>query len=958
MLIRSLAPLTQQFCQLLETASLAPASDRELLERFVMDQDSAAFEALVRRHGGLVLAACQQVLADPADVEDTFQATFLVLLSKASSIRKQQSVSSWLFGTAHRLALQMRASACRRKQREVAAGQPITQEQAPPDPSWRETVAVLHEELNALPDRFRLPLLLCYLEGKSRDEAAEQLGWTRGSVKGRLERGREVLRKRLVGRGITLSAGLLGALAHSSATARCSSRLVQATLTAATSGPSARVAALTTGVSTAMFSSKVKLVSCLIVCLGLLLGVAGHRLSPPPSSASQAALPVKPSPKSTAADRETEKITLRGQVFDPDGKPLAGAKLLLLGEGDKPVELGTSTEEGRFTIEVPKATDQAYLVAQRGKAGIDFLSLEGIRASKPVELRLVKDQAIRGRVIDTEGKPVSGVRVEARDLGVYQDNSLDSFLTLWKKRHYMSGVPGGVKHLWNRGGRLFTTKTDAEGQFVLHGVGGERFVSLWLTGSGIAHTRVWVVNRKDFDPKPYNQAARQNIPKGMERFATKWLLYGPNLSVVAEPGKTIRGVVKDLDTGKPCPDIEVMFTRQDQGDLVTVPLTARSDAEGKYEIHGAHKTTRYMVEVRNDPQGGYMGRQVWGNDTPAYQPVTINIGLKKGVIITGRVIDKTTGKPIPGFATVEVLSDNPFVKDYPKFNFSAYPGQRVKTGPDGTFRIAAFPGPVILMGGPDHRLPNGFRDTLRYKPAVPDPKYPQYIHMDKDHPVYLTASGYFLLVQGNFCKILETKPGAGVVKQDIIVERANARTVKLQDSDGKPLPGALVTGINTEKWQPPIRCDNDSCPVYGLEPGKPRRMVFFHPERKLAVVVMLAGDEKQPIVVKLRPVGSLAGRLVDADGKPLAGVMVDLKYRDREAVEVHQMVHHARLVVTDASGAFAINDVIPGLAFELTFGQGRQKYEREAKADDPTASVKPGQSRNLGPIRLKAKTGE
>src|SRR5262245_42556022 len=196
-------PLADHLRRTVEMASLAPLSDRELLERFVARQDRAACEALVWRHGALVLAACRQVLDAPADVEDAFQATFLTLLRKASAVRKREAVGSWLFGTAHHIAVQARLSAGRRRRREArAAAVREPGVQPAPDLSWREAVGVLHEELDRLPDRFRLPLLLCYLQGKSRDEAAEQLGWTPSSVRGRLERGRAALRKRLVRRGI------------------------------------------------------------------------------------------------------------------------------------------------------------------------------------------------------------------------------------------------------------------------------------------------------------------------------------------------------------------------------------------------------------------------------------------------------------------------------------------------------------------------------------------------------------------------------------------------------------------------------------------------------------------------------------------------------------------------------------------------------------------------------------
>src|SRR5579871_894674 len=148
-------------------------TDPQLLKRYLTCRDEAAFAVLVRRHGGLVLSACRRVLRDEADVQDVFQATFLVLLRKAPSGRWQASIGNWLFGVAHRIAVQARANALRRRQREAVAARPQSQQcQAAPDPSWREALGILHEELDRLPDKYRLPLMLCYLDGKTREDAA------------------------------------------------------------------------------------------------------------------------------------------------------------------------------------------------------------------------------------------------------------------------------------------------------------------------------------------------------------------------------------------------------------------------------------------------------------------------------------------------------------------------------------------------------------------------------------------------------------------------------------------------------------------------------------------------------------------------------------------------------------------------------------------------------------------
>ena len=188
-----------------------PVADVDLLDAFKRNRDPAAFAGLVHRHGPLVLAACRAVLADPADADDACQAAFVVLHRKAHTIRDGRTLGGWLFRVARRTALEVKANSARRRERESRAARP--EPVAGPDLSLREACAILHEELDHLPPRYRLPLILCYLEGKTRDEAATELGWTPDSVRGRINRGRVRLRANLEKRGVTLSAGLLAAVA-------------------------------------------------------------------------------------------------------------------------------------------------------------------------------------------------------------------------------------------------------------------------------------------------------------------------------------------------------------------------------------------------------------------------------------------------------------------------------------------------------------------------------------------------------------------------------------------------------------------------------------------------------------------------------------------------------------------------------------------------------------------------
>src|SRR5206468_3709365 len=188
-----------------------PAGDAELLARFASRREESAFTALLERHGPMVLGVCRRLLGHEHDAEDAFQATFLLLVRNAGRVRKGGSVAAWLHGAARRIAGKLRRAAARRRERErrAAAGG-----EARPDleVASRELLAVLDEELAALPERCRAALILCYLEGLTLEGAARRLGCPRGTVASRLAHGRKLLRDRLARRGLDLSAGALATL--------------------------------------------------------------------------------------------------------------------------------------------------------------------------------------------------------------------------------------------------------------------------------------------------------------------------------------------------------------------------------------------------------------------------------------------------------------------------------------------------------------------------------------------------------------------------------------------------------------------------------------------------------------------------------------------------------------------------------------------------------------------------
>jgi RNA polymerase sigma factor (sigma-70 family) len=625
--------------------------DEQLLHAFTSRRDDSAFAALVRRHGPMVLHVCCRVLGHEEGAEDAFQATFLVLAQRAATLRNKRMLASFLHGIAYRTAMKAKQSAARRRKHE-GARRGLTQPRSPIDPtdelSWREARTLLDEEIARLPEKYRVVFVLFYLEDLSREETARRLGLKDFTEANRLAEARKRLGQRLARRGVELTAVLAATAVATPPASAVPVELMAGTIRAAlamTMGEnlagivSASVAELVEGMTAAMIANKVKIATVVLLAVSLLtVATSGSLVSwygrasgPLAATEEPPAAKADDKPRTISPKRETAKsVEIRGRVLDPDGKPKAGAKLLLLGESGKPRQLGTTATDGRFRIPIPKEAKASYLIAQAEDFGIDFLDFPKGDPKKQIEFRLVKDRPIRGRILNTEGKPVAGARLALRNLDIYADNSMDSFAVTCTKCHVGDAPPRGVKHIWGGADQLFAATTDADGRFVLSGLGAERLVTLRLRRAGIADGELRIINRSGFDPKPYNQASLDRIPKGQEHLGQRsLLLHSPDLTAIVEAEKILRGMVKDADTGKGLPGVLVLLTHRDGGELLLQRPEARTDAQGRYEIRGAHKAKSYMLEVFADPTAGYLPCQTWADDTAGYRPIPVDIAVKK-----------------------------------------------------------------------------------------------------------------------------------------------------------------------------------------------------------------------------------------------------------------------------------------------------------------------------------------
>jgi RNA polymerase sigma factor (sigma-70 family) len=353
-------------------------TDSELLERYVSQKDAVAFEVLVWRHGGMVLGLCRRLLRDEHEAEDAFQATFLVLSKKAGSVGRGEAVGAWLYKVAYRVALRLRNAAAKRPASTELASEPAAPE-ASGDAAWQELRPVLDSEIAGLPEKYRAPFVLCYLQGRTNEEAAQQLGCPKGTILSRLSRGREWLRARLTRRGLAPAAVALALNLPATASAAVPGALAQSTTAAAipfaagtaTGLVSPPIAALAEGAIRAMFVTKLKTAAAGLLALAVLgSGVVWTAFA----QAREERKPAEPAARGAAPqERERPANADRGapEAGQPprDVKPAFQGKVVVVAKDGKSFtvqvggvrEIGQSrAEPERVTVKLTDQTGQLY----------------------------------------------------------------------------------------------------------------------------------------------------------------------------------------------------------------------------------------------------------------------------------------------------------------------------------------------------------------------------------------------------------------------------------------------------------------------------------------------------------------------------------------------------------------------------------------------------------------------
>jgi len=380
-------------------------TDAQLLQQFATHRDEPAFEVLVHRHAGMVWRVCRDLLRESHAAEDAFHATFLVLVRKAGSIARPELLGNWLYGVASRVALRARKTLTRRASHEQQ-GVAMSAATSFDNNAEHDLQALLQEELQRLPAKYRSPMVLCYLEGRTNEEAAEQLDWPVGTLKVRLMRGREMLRTRLARRGLAVGAGALTSALSADAASAVPAPLLDTTLKAAllfavgraagTGALSGHAVALTEWVLKTMAWTRLKLVAALLMAVGL-IGVGAGRLALRALTLDERAAKVPAGPaqpsaaagakKGTKVKSDVERLqgTWSVSSLEIEGAKMgenvfAGSKIVVDGNKFTTISMG-ATYKGIFKIDVaskPKTLDLMFDEGpEKGNTSLGIYELDG-----------------------------------------------------------------------------------------------------------------------------------------------------------------------------------------------------------------------------------------------------------------------------------------------------------------------------------------------------------------------------------------------------------------------------------------------------------------------------------------------------------------------------------------------------------------------------------------------------
>lgn len=662
----------------------------------------------------------------------------------------------------------------------------------------------------------------------------------------------------------------------------------------------------------------------------------GNRADPPSARARKAEEPGKNS--------QGEGL-IRGRVLAPDGRPARGAEIFA-GEAQSGwlIEPVARTDaDGRFAFD-PSALPREKLdgIPSHTWKNVELTAVApgyGPAWSGPnrleqgeVELRLVADDVpILGRVIDTQGRPIPGAGIHLAGAWEPPAGDLDALLRGGTIRD--DHLSGGeyTSGWWTKEGDNWTKRTirtGPDGRFRIDGVGRDRIVALEVEGPGIARGGIRAMTR----PSPASAGPRPG-PTDPDFQPRVHPLHGATFDYVAVPSRPIEGVVRAKGTGRPIAGAQV------SGYVPGGDARATTDREGRFRLEGLPKVASYRIQV-SPPRGQpYQVASTTVTDREGLKPIVVSVELARGVLIRGRLIDRATGKPVAGHqVTYFKLPTNPNEGEAS----SGHP-----FGPEG-FQMTVPPGPALFTAQAEGtklpytrgRLPEAVR-----RMGIAE--------SGEDNG----AARHFLISGSHVCRMVEVPADAETFALDLELTRGAARKGRLIDTDNRPVTGVQAYGL-TSDWEVQT-LDGDEFEVIGLEPGRPRTVFFMHKDRRIAAAPVFQPGGG-PVAVRLVPCGSAIGRILDQDGRPLAGAMVMVALKDRRGEQIPLNIGlwpSGESFNADDQGRFRVEGISPDWIVSLSIRPRSRpdvflEPQAEKKAILERVRARSGETIDLGEIRV------
>jgi len=939
--------VVRQIESLFEGSSVAGLTDRQLLERFNARRDSvgeAAFAALVTRHGPMVLDICRQVVGDLHLAEDAFQAVFLVLARKARSIGNPDLLSNWLYGVALRTARKAKARLARQRKHEEEGSMrpPLSGSSTAVDslvqPALdREDVEALHDEIARLPGSFRLPVVLCYFEGLTLDEAARRLRCPAGTLRSRLARARDKLRRGLTRRGLAVPAAMLAtALGTKSASARISSPLCDATTKAAiqfAAGQAASplAASLAQEVLRAMLIHKLRFTIVTLLALAAFATGAGyltHSLAmkdEPKRTPAASQPPLAAKPNDGNSRPAPGRMTVAGRVLDPTGKPVVGAVVDIVGRPRKPwvaarkereprVALGRGATDtgGRFRLEASRSSMagffEVYAIATAPDFGLGWVNLSADTEQPAADIRLRPEQIIRGKLVDVNGQPATGVELQVASVGKPTKDGLFDGVNMGN-----DPLPEGLR-VWPR-----PVTTDDQGRFTLAGIGRDLSVNLYF--DDLRFAQQWLRTQTD----------DQEGPK--------------DLRLALQPATSIEGRVLTADTGKPVPGALVQEGRG-------AGTRVRSDDQGRFTINF---TPRKQFQIEAIPPEGqpYLIHKEDFKGTKEMVKMVKDVKLPRGVLIRGKVLEEKTGRPLADAS----------VQFYPMGNHDdgLVLGSQavVASKDDGSFQIAVPPGKGHLF--------------------IYGPTYGYILESIGSRMVYNGQPGGS---RYHAHRIIPYEVKASDPPRELTVALRPGKTIKgrLIGPEGQTVEKAeIITTLFCQyfhlKWRGDltIHARDGSFVLHGLDLDKTARVSILDADHEWGTTVELSGKQAgEDMTIRLQPCGQAKARFVSPDGKPVVKISPHLeilgtpgppewtKDKKQQAMLAADAAYMANLdrkhywkgPLTNADGRITLPDLIPGALYRISDHSIINDTDKGVQVRKDF-TVKPGETLDLGDILIE-----